>query len=61
VPEVIERMQRRLDVGMSNCEVAQMEGVTEGAVRYSIKTGILKKRSFSSNPSLQEAIEPSAV
>jgi hypothetical protein len=43
LPEVIERMQRYLDEGMSNCEIARLEGVTEGAVRYSIKNGVLKK------------------
>lgn len=43
VPEVIARMQAYLDEGKNNCEVARLEGVTEGAVRYSIKQGILKK------------------
>lgn len=61
LPEVIGRMQRYLDEGVSNSEIARLEGVTEGAVRYSIKTGVLKKRFISSNPYLQEAIEPSAV
>jgi hypothetical protein len=54
-------MQRYLDEGKSNSEIARLEHVTEGAVRYSIKTGVLKKRFFSSNPYLQEAIEPNAV
>jgi hypothetical protein len=61
LPEVIDRMQRYLDDGKSNSEIARLEHVTEGAVRYSIRTGVLKKRLFSGNPYLQEAIEPNAV
>jgi hypothetical protein len=61
LPAVIERMQAYLDAGKSNCEIARLEKVTEGSVRYSIKTGILKKRYLSSNPYLQEAIEPNAL
>jgi len=43
LPEVIERMQRYLDEGVSNCEIARKENVTEGAIRYAIRNGILKK------------------
>lgn len=43
LPEVIERMQRYLDKGMNNSEIARREGVSEGTIRYSIKTGVLKK------------------
>lgn len=43
VPEVIGRMQAYLDKGKNNCEIARLERVTEGAIRYSIKKGILKK------------------
>jgi transposase len=43
LPEVIKRMQRYLDEGMSNSEIARKEGVTEGTVRYAIKNGVLKK------------------
>jgi DNA-directed RNA polymerase specialized sigma24 family protein len=37
-------MQRRLDEGLSNSEIARLAGVTEGAVRYAIKQGKLKKK-----------------
>lgn len=43
LPHVLERMQQYLDEGKSNCEIARMEDVTEGAVRYAIRTGALKK------------------
>jgi hypothetical protein len=46
LPHVIERMQGYLDQGKSNCEIARLENVSEGAVRYSIRAGILKKNSF---------------
>lgn len=42
-PAVVARMQQYLDEGRSNCEIARMEKVTEGTVRYAIKTGTLKK------------------
>jgi len=44
VPAVLDRMQRRLDEGLSNSEIARRAGVTEGAVRYAIKQGKLKKK-----------------
>ncbi len=44
VPAVLDRMQRQLDGGVSNSEIARLEGVTEGAVRYAIKQGKLKKK-----------------
>lgn len=43
LPEVTERMQRYLDEGKSNCEIARKENVTEGAIRYAMRNGILKK------------------
>ncbi len=43
LPVVIERMQRYMDKGKSNCEIARLEDVTEGAVRYALKKGQLKK------------------
>jgi transposase len=59
LPAVLERMQVYLDQGKSNSEIARLEGVSEGAIRYAIKTGALKK----TNPqaTLREAIEPSGV
>lgn len=44
VPTVLDRMQRQLDGGVSNNEIARLEGVTEGAIRYAIKQGKLKKK-----------------
>lgn len=44
VSAVLDRMQRQLDAGMSNSEIARLGGVTEGAVRYAIKQGKLKKK-----------------
>ena len=44
LPAVIERMQRHLDAGKNNCEIARLEGVSEGAVRYAIRKGVLKKK-----------------
>jgi hypothetical protein len=44
VPVVLDRMQRQLDGGTSNSEIARLAGVTEGAVRYAIKQGKLKKK-----------------
>jgi len=44
VPAVLDRMQCQLDGGLSHSEIARLEGVTEGAVRYAIKQGKLKKK-----------------
>lgn len=44
VPAVVDRMQQKLDAGVNNSEIARLEGVTEGAVRYAIKQGKLKKK-----------------
>lgn len=43
VPEVLERMQKAMDKGVSNTEVARREKVSEGTIRYAIKRGMLKK------------------
>jgi len=43
-PAVLDRMQRQLDERLSNSEIARRAGVTEGAVRYAIKQGKLKKK-----------------
>ena len=43
LPAVLERMQGYLEQGKSNSEVARLEGVTEGAVRYALGKGFLKK------------------
>lgn len=43
VSTVLDRMQRQLAGGTSNSEIARLAGVSEGAIRYAIKQGKLKK------------------
>jgi hypothetical protein len=45
LPEILSRMQTHLDNGKSNSEIARLENVSEGSIRYAIKTGKLKKNS----------------
>ena len=42
--QVLERVQKGLDEGKNNCWLAREEKVSEGAIRYAIKTGKLKKK-----------------
>lgn len=44
LPAVITRMQENLEAGKTNSEIARIEHVTEGAVRYALKTGKLQKK-----------------
>jgi len=44
LPTTLLRMQAYLDAGKNNSEIARLESVSEGAVRYAIKTGKLKKK-----------------
>jgi hypothetical protein len=44
LPKVIVRMQKHIDDRKSNSEIARLEDVTGGSVRYAIKTGKLKKK-----------------
>ena len=44
LPDVLVRMQKYLDEGKNNCEIAKLEKVTEGTIRYAIKRGKLKKK-----------------
>ena len=41
-----QRIQAKLDKGQSNYSIAKEEGVVEAAIRYGIKQGYLKKKSF---------------
>lgn len=41
--ERLERVQKMLEKGMSNYAIAKKEHITEGAIRYAIKIGKLKK------------------
>lgn len=45
LPDVLTRMQKHINDGKTNSEIARLEGVTEGAIRYAIKQGRLKKKS----------------
>ncbi|MDD2637314.1 MAG: hypothetical protein WC271_12430 [Bacteroidales bacterium] len=44
LPEVLDRIQGKLDAGKSNYSIAKQEGISEGSIRYAIKLGRLKKR-----------------
>jgi hypothetical protein len=44
VGERRERIQKKLDLGQSVLSIAKQEGVQEGAIRYQIKMGYLKKK-----------------
>ena len=44
LPEVLVRIQKSIDEGKNNCLVGREEGLSEGAIRYGIKTGKLKKK-----------------
>jgi hypothetical protein len=41
---VLEKAQKAIDAGKSNCSVARELNVSEGALRYALKTGKLKKK-----------------
>lgn len=44
--EVHERVQKKLDKGQSINSIAKQEKLTEGAIRYAIKQGYLKKSPY---------------
>lgn len=44
VGDTVDRMQKMLDLGKSNYEIAKKFKVSEGSIRYSIKIGKLKKK-----------------
>jgi transposase len=43
LPAVLERIQKKLDNQQSVNSIAKEEGLSEGSIRYAIKTGSLKK------------------
>ena len=43
LPDVLDRIQGKLDKGQSVNSIAKAEGLSEGALRYAIKLGRLKK------------------
>ncbi len=44
LPDVLERIQVKLEKGQSNYSIAKQEGISEGAIRYAIGKGYLKKK-----------------
>jgi transposase len=44
LPEMMERVQKKLDAGQSNYSIAKEEGLSEGSIRYGLKQGYLKKK-----------------
>lgn len=44
LPDVLERIQRKLDTCQSVYSIANQEGLSEGSIRYAITQGRLKKR-----------------
>jgi hypothetical protein len=46
LPQVLERIQRKLDEGQSAYSIAKSEGISEGSIRYAFKLGRLKKSSI---------------
>lgn len=48
IPEVLERIQGKLDKNQSVNSIAKEEGISEGAIRYAIDQGRLKKKVFRS-------------
>src|ERR1039457_1712028 len=53
-----ERIQRKLDKGQSVLSIAKEEGVSEGAIRYSINQGYLKKQAAAAVVAGKEATTP---
>lgn len=44
LPDVLQRIQDKLDIGQSSYSIAKQEGISEGSIRYAIKQGRLKKK-----------------
>jgi transposase len=61
LPVVIDRVQKYLDAGKNNCEIARIEQVSEGTIRYALRNGILKKSPPMKVSSSKGATEPSAA
>lgn len=43
LPDVLSRIQSKLDKGQSAYSIAKEEGISEGSIRYAVKQGRLKK------------------
>lgn len=46
MPEVLTRIQEKLDEGSSVNSIAKAEGISEGSIRYAISKERLKKKNF---------------
>lgn len=44
LPDVLQRIQDKLDTGQSVYSIAKEEGISEGSIRYTINQGKLKKK-----------------
>jgi transposase len=44
LPDVLDRIQEKLNTGQSNYSIAKQEGISEGSIRYAIVKGYLKKK-----------------
>ena len=44
LPDVLKRIQAKLDKGQSNNSIAKEENISEGSIRYAIGKGSLKKK-----------------
>ena len=44
LPHVLKRIQSKLNKGQSVNSIAKQEGISEGCIRYSVKTGKLEKK-----------------
>jgi len=44
LPEMLERIQAKINIGQSVNSIAKGEGISEGSIRYGFDTGKLKKK-----------------
>ena len=44
LPDVVKRIQVKLNKGQSANSIAKEEGISEGSIRYGVKTGKLEKK-----------------
>ena len=44
LPDVVKRIQEKLNKGQSAYSIAKEEGISEGTIRYGVKTGKLEKK-----------------
>jgi hypothetical protein len=57
LPEIMERVQNKLDSGQSNYSIAKEEWLSEGSNRYGLKQGYLKKERVSATEARAFATE----